>query len=155
MRLLRLLALVVLATSTLALAAGASTAGTAPGVRVGTAELRPVAAGGPEGVAYARQAGRRVTGWLVVWGLEPGSTHAWHFHGPRGACTPAARNRGVVAGGPDLTADENGVAFLRFRITSDTTVVARGFYVNVHEQSTPGGVGAGITCGNIQAFRVR
>lgn len=150
MRLTRLLVVVALAGAVFALAAGGSTAASeGRSVRVGVAELQPAAPGGPQGVAYARQAGNRVTGWLVVWGLEPGSVHAWHFHGPRGACTPASRNRGVVTGGPDITANENGVAFLKFRIRSDRRVVARGFYINVHEQSTPDGVGAGITCGNV------
>jgi len=35
-----------------------------------------------------------------------------------------------------------------------TQVIARGFYVNVHEMSTPDGVGAGITCGNIIRVRI-
>ena len=122
--------------------------------RIGTAELAPALPGGPEGVAYLRQKGNRLTGWLAVWGLEPLSAHAWHVHGPQGACTPASANKGVVVGGQDLVASNLGVAFLKFSLTTQTRVIAKGFYVNVHESSTPDGVGAGITCGNIARVKL-
>jgi hypothetical protein len=147
-------AVAILAIAVLASAVGASAA-KAPAVRIGTAELTPVLLGGPEGVAYMRQKGQRLTGWLVVWGLEPGSSHAWHVHGPNGACTPSSANKGVIVGGPDLVANEDGVAYQDFTITSPRQVIAKGFYVNVHEKSTPDGVGGGITCGNIARVSLR
>lgn len=123
--------------------------------RIGTAELTPGAPGGPEGVAYLRQRGNRLSGWLAVWGLEPLSGHAWHVHGPNGACTPASANRGVVVGGQDLVANNLGVAYLKFSgLVTSSRVIARGFYVNVHEMSTADGVGGGITCGNIVRVRL-
>lgn len=153
MRARRMALVAVLAIAVLASAVGASAA-KAPPVRIGTAELTSSLLGGPEGAAYLRQKGQRLTGWLVVWGLEPGSSHAWHVHGPNGACTPASKNRDVVVGGPDLVANEDGVAFQKFTITSPTQVVGKGFYVNVHELSTPDGVGGGITCGNIARVKL-
>lgn len=144
----------VVAIAVLVSAVGAS-AGRAPIVRIGTAELTSSLLGGPQGVAYLRQKGQRLTGWLVVWGLEPGSSHAWHVHGPNGACTPASRNADVVVGGQDLVADQAGVAYEKFVLNSPTQVVGRGFYVNVHEKSSADGVGAGITCGNIARVKLR
>ena len=149
--------LLLLAALTAALLVPASAAAPAHVVktRIGTAQLSPVAPGGPEGVAYLRQRGSRLSGWLAVWGLAPGSAHAWHVHGPAGACTPASANRGIIVGGQDLVANNLGVAFLQFAgLRTTTQVIARGFYVNVHEMSTPDGVGAGITCGNIIRVRI-
>ena len=123
-------------------------------IRIGTAQLMPAAPGGPEGVGYLRQKGTKLNGWLAVWGLEPLSAHAWHVHGPKGACTPASANAGVVVGGQDLVANNLGVAFLRFTLSTPTQVIAKGFYVNVHESSTADGVGAGITCGNIARVKL-
>jgi hypothetical protein len=45
-----------------------------------------------------------VRGWVVVWGLEPHSMHAVHFHGPRSACEAKAN---PVAAHADLEADSN------------------------------------------------
>ena len=71
---------------------------------------------------------------------------------------PAPRPRQTAASswaGTDLVANNLGVAFLQFAgLRTTTQVIARGFYVNVHEMSTPDGVGAGITCGNIIRVRI-
>jgi len=60
----------------------------------------------------------------------------------------------VNLGGQDLVASNPGVAFLKFSLTPQTQVIAKGFYVNVHESSTADGVGAGITCGNIARVKL-
>jgi hypothetical protein len=141
--------IVVVALLTVAVLALAGTASAhTPRGHVAAVELTPFSTGGPQGVAYLKQVGKRITGWIVVWGLEPSSQHAWHVHGPRGTCTGTQAS--PVATDDDLVADANGVAFLKFSTVSTFQVIRRGFYVNVHEFSSAGGTGAGITCGNIR-----
>jgi hypothetical protein len=136
-----------------AVAASIATAGGAPTppTRIAAVELKPASTGGPEGVAYLKQKGNKITGWFVVWGLPPNTTHAWHIHGPNGACTPASRAKPPIASGPDAVANADGVAYRKFSITEPTQIVKRGFYLNVHELSSPEGAGPGITCANIVA----
>jgi hypothetical protein len=138
---------VALLTVTVLALAGTASAHTPRG-RVAAVELSPFSTGGPQGVAYLKQVGKRLSGWIVVWGLAPSSQHAWHVHGPNGSCTGTQAD--PVASDDDLVADANGVAFLKFSTVANVQVIRRGFYVNVHELSSAGGVGAGITCGNIR-----
>ena len=112
------------------------------------------AAAGPQGVAYLRQKGSkadRLARRLGVW--RRAATHAWHVHGPNGACTPASRNKNRVASAArTLVADANGVAFKEVSITIATQMIERGFYAErARESRAEAGVGAGITCGNIVA----
>lgn len=147
-RLVILAAIAALAAGLIATVAGGG--GRAAGDDTGTL-LRPAEQGGPRGLAYVSQRGRVVSGWVVVTGLEPGSEHAWHIHGPAGACTPASRNKGVVVPfSPDLRADDNGVAWGDIKGRATTNVVRRGFYLNVHVVSSADMAGASITCGNLR-----
>lgn len=124
--------------------------------------VRPLSLGGPMGVAHLTQRGARVTGFVVMWGLEPGSTHANHLHGnapgdPVARCLPESRRTTRhVADLTDLVADANGVAFgiIRERVTE--TAVRRGVYLMVHRDPTmhrggamTPGVNPPIACGNL------
>ena len=151
MKAARLLATTTVIVAIVAVAAGSATAKKAPVAHVAAIELSPVSSDGPQGVAYLKQVGKRLTGWIVVWGLEPGSGHAWHVHGPKGSCT--GTQAAPVASDDDLQADADGVAFLRVSTVSDVKVIRKGFYVNVHELSSAAGVGPGITCGDIRRTR--
>jgi|RhiMetdeSRZDD1v2_1073273.scaffolds.fasta_scaffold11220_7 Cu/Zn superoxide dismutase len=150
---MRVAKLVIVLAVIAAVAASIATAGgpRRPPTRIAAIELTPGTSGGPQGVAYLKQKGNKVSGWFVVWGLPPNTTHAWHIHGPNGACAPASRNKDPIASGTDAVADANGVAFKKVSITIATQIIKRGFYLNVHELSSEAGVGAGITCGNIVA----
>jgi hypothetical protein len=100
--------------------------------------IRPLAPGGPRGVAFLRQRGTRLTGWIAVWGLAPGTVHANHLHGPNARCTPASRRTmNHVAEPPDLRADAQGVAFRAIDMTVHTVAVTRGVYWMVHENPSP------------------
>lgn len=143
----RFLAVVFAVAAIAAVTAGSVSAGR-PVTHVAGVKLTAAAPGGPEGVAYLKQTGRRLTGWIVVWGLAPQSTHAWHVHGPRGSCTGTQAS--PVASDDDLVADDNGVAYVEIATTTTFQVIRRGFYVNVHELSSEDGAGPGITCGNIR-----
>jgi hypothetical protein len=147
MKAARIVVVALLTVAVLALA-GTASAHRGPRGHVAAVELSPFSTGGPQGVAYLKQVGKRLSGWIVVWGLAPSSQHAWHVHGPNGSCTGTQAS--PVATDDDLMADANGVAFLEFSTVSDFQVIRRGFYVNVHETSSAGGAGAGITCGNIR-----
>jgi hypothetical protein len=83
-----------------------------------------------EGVAFFEQDGDRMTGYVVVWGLDPNSEHAVHFHGPDSSCGAKAD---PVAVHPDLRADANGVAFADVEVAADQKLLGGGFYYNVHE----------------------
>jgi hypothetical protein len=148
MRAARPLVLVVVTIALAAIAVSGATAAKKPVGTVAAVELTPFSGGGPQGVAYLKQVGSKLTGWIVVWGLAPGSSHAWHVHGPSGFCRGTQAN--PVASDDDLVADANGVAFLKVSTTANLNVIRRGFYVNVHELSSSAGVGPGITCGNIR-----
>jgi hypothetical protein len=147
MKATRLVAIALVVMALAAVAAGTASAGT-PVARVAAIQLTPASSGGPEGVAYLKQVGKKLSGWIVVWGLAPESAHAWHVHGPNGSCT--GTQAAPVASAADLVANANGVAFLKFSTTANVQVIRRGFYLNVHELSSADGVGPGITCGNIR-----
>jgi hypothetical protein len=148
MRAARFLAIAFVLAAMTAVTAGSVSAGGPRETHVAGVQLTSASPGGPQGVAYLRQRGQRLTGWIVVWGLAPGSGHAWHVHGPNGSCTGTQRD--PVASDDDLVADANGVAYVRIATTTTFQVIRRGFYVNVHELSSEDGAGPGITCGNIR-----
>ena len=139
--------LAVVATLAVAVLAGVGGASTIRGTVAGV-QIKPIGGTGPQGVAYLRQVGQRVTGWVVVWGLAANSEHSMHIHGPGGSCAAQASN--VVVPFADLKADANGVAFATLSGKSTGQTLKKGFYLNVHEKGTATGVGAGITCGNIK-----
>jgi hypothetical protein len=122
--------------------------------------LTSVNGSGARGLAYFQQRGLTLRYWVVVFGLEPNSTHAAHIHGPKGACTPTSRNKGVAVPFPDLTADAHGVAYkvgsISLRSSPLKQVLRRGFYFNVHQFATAQLQSKGlvaITCGNIRVTR--
>ena len=121
---------------------------------VAAVELRPDGGSAARGAAYFTQRGARLSGWVVVWGLEPRSSHAVHFHGPSGTCasTPA---KPPQAAHRDLVADTRGVAFQRFAVSSSMQVLRRGFYYNVHSLPSSDGTSPSIACGEIRPLRVR
>ena len=63
-----------------------------------------------------------------------------HIHGPAGACTPKAKNKGVAVPFPDLRSDANGVASAQGTINLSQApiknVLRKGFYFNVHRYPT-------------------
>jgi hypothetical protein len=133
----------------------ASTAAGGPVARtVAAVELRPDGGSAARGAAYFTQRGARLSGWVVVWGLEPGSAHAVHFHGPRGSCASKPA-KPAVAAHADLVADGKGVAFTRFATTSTVQALRRGFYYNVHSHPSSHGASPSIACGAIRPLRVR
>ncbi len=113
------------------------------------AELRiePTAPGGPEGVGVLEHDDGRLTGWIVVWGLEPGSRHAVHFHGPDSACGSKAD---PVAVHPDLEAGPDGVATARLEEDVPASVLERGVYYNVHAAPSSQPDNPEIACGNVE-----
>lgn len=98
------------------------------------------------GVAHFERDGDRFTGFVVVWGLEPNSTHAVHFHGPSGTCGTKAD---PVAVHPDLTADANGVAYIDIDIAAGPDLLAGGYYYNIHERPSSEAENPEIACGDI------
>jgi hypothetical protein len=136
-----------------ALAVSSASAGPVTRI-VAAVELRPDGGSGARGAAYFTQRGRQLSGWVVVWGLEPGSAHAVHFHGPNGTCSsnPAKPPRAAHA---DLIADARGVAFRRFSVQTPNQVLRRGFYYNVHARPAASGSSPSVTCGEIHPLRVR
>jgi hypothetical protein len=121
---------------------------------VAAVELRPDGGGAARGAAYFTQRGARLSGWVVVWGLEPGSSHAVHFHGPNGTCASKPA-KPAKAAHEDLAADSRGVAFRRFSVASPSQVLRRGFYYNVHQHPSAHGSSPSIACGAIRPLRVR
>ena len=113
------------------------------------AELRiaPTAPGGPEGVGVLDHDDGRLTGWIVVWGLEPGTRHAVHFHGPDSACGSKAD---PVAVHPDLEAGEDGVATVRLDVEAPETAVEAGTYYNVHAAPSSEPDNPEIACANVE-----
>jgi hypothetical protein len=144
--------------ATIALGCGAIIASGASGGAVArtvaAVELRPDSGSAARGAAYFTQRGARLSGWVVVWGLEPRSSHAVHFHGPNGTCasSPAKPAR---AAHPDLVADARGVAFKRFTVPTTMHVIRRGFYYNVHAHPAAHGTSPSIACGELRPLRVR
>jgi hypothetical protein len=109
-------------------------------------ELRPSAPGGPTGVGTVRHRNGRLMGWIVVWGLKPGSRHAVHFHGSGAACGTKAD---PVAIHPDLEADARGVARVRLDQATPASVVERGVYYNVHARPSSASDNPEIACGDV------
>ena len=103
-----------------------------------------------QGVAHFEQDGEQMTGFVVVWGLEPNSEHAVHFHGPGSRCGAKAD---PVAVHPDLKADPNGVAYRRIDLTAEQELVGGGFYYNVHAGPSRLADNPEIACGDIAASR--
>lgn len=138
--------------ASLSAAVGGSGAATVTSRESAVAEVRlaPSVAGGPRGVGLFRQRGARVRGWVVVWGLDPRSKHAVHFHGPRSACGTKAD---PVAAHADLEANANGVAFATVDLTSRLQILRRGFYYNVHARPSIAGENPEIACGNVVRVR--
>lgn len=128
---------------------GATVTGTVAAIK-----LNPKGAEGAQGVAFLHQVGKKVTGWVVVWGLEPNSEHAMHVHGPKGSCT---KDAGVVVPFADLKADADGVAFAQISGTGNGgQVLKKGFYLNVHDYKTADLASKGfeaVSCGNIVAVK--
>jgi hypothetical protein len=121
---------------------------------VAAVELRPDGRSAVRGAAYFTQRGARLSGWVVVWGLEPGSGHAVHFHGPNGTCASKPA-KPAKAAHDDLVANSRGVAFTRFSVPSPSQVLLRGFYYNVHQHPSARGSSPSIACGAIRPLRVR
>ena len=109
--------------------------------------IEPTAPGGPEGVGVIEHDGGRLTGWIVVWGLEPGSRHAVHFHGPDSACGSKAD---PVAVHPDLEADGDGVASVQLDVEGPASAVDAGTYYNVHAGPSSEADNPEIACGNVE-----
>jgi hypothetical protein len=103
---------------------------------------------GLRGAAFLEQDGDRLNGFVVVWGLEPGSAHAVHFHGPDSACGAKAD---PVAVHPDLRADARGVAYAKVDVTVERDLLDGGFYYNVHEGPSRQAENPEIACGDIAA----
>jgi hypothetical protein len=109
-------------------------------------QLAPSVPGGPRGVGLFRQTGARLRGWVVVWGLDPHSKHAVHFHGPNSACGEKAE---PVAAHADLKADSKGVAYAKVELRSRIQVLVKGFYYNVHRKPSIAGQNPEMACGNV------
>jgi hypothetical protein len=103
---------------------------------------------GVRGVAHFEQDGERMTGFVVVWGLEPNSEHAVHFHGPDSSCGSKAD---PVAVHPDLQADGNGVAYTEVDLEADRRLLDGGFYYNVHEGPSRRAENPEIVCGDLDS----
>lgn len=117
------------------------------GRRAAELRIEPTAPGGPEGVGLLEHDDGRLTGWIVVWGLEPGARHAVHFHGPGSACGSKAD---PVAVHPDLEAGRDGVAAVRLDLSVPETAVEAGTYYNVHAASSSEPDNPEIACANVE-----
>ena len=98
------------------------------------------------GVGFFEQEGDRMTGFVAVWGLEPNTEHAVHFHGPDSECGTTAD---PVAAHPDLEADADGVAFTSVDLTAGQPLLKGGFYYNVHEGPSTEAENPEIACGDL------
>jgi hypothetical protein len=101
---------------------------------------------GVRGVGYFDQNGERLTGFVAVWGLEPNSEHAVHFHGPDSSCGAKAD---PVATHRDLKADEAGVAYTNVDSRVERNLLRGGFYYNVHQGPSRLADNPEIACGDI------
>jgi CHRD domain-containing protein len=153
-------ALLLALTAAVAVAALASIGMTATKSTAGSASagvpLKVIGGSGAKGLAFFQLRGQTLKYNVVVYNLTPNTRHAVHIHGPAGACTPKARNKGVAVPFPDLRSDVNGVAAAQGSISLSQApikdVLRKGFYFNVHRYPTAQlqskGLGA-LTCGNI------
>ena len=90
-----------------------------------------------EGHANLEQDGDKLTGTITVSGLEPGSDHAEHLHGPDGTCEPKKMVSNMAVVLPDLKANSKGVATTSFEFTVHQQVVEPGYFIMVHAEGTP------------------
>jgi hypothetical protein len=91
----------------------------------------------PHGRASLLQAGDRLSGWVSVSGLPPGSHHAETLDGPAGSCTAATDHRAPVSVDlPDLVADAHGVARAEIAVSVRRDVMSSGFTLDVHRDPT-------------------
>jgi len=90
-----------------------------------------------EGHATLEQDGDKLTGTITVSGLEPGSDHAEHLHGPDGSCEPKKMVSNMAVVLPDLKANAKGEASTHFEFTVHQQVVEPGYFIMVHEEGTP------------------
>jgi hypothetical protein len=143
-----LIALAIIATLAIAAVGSASDRALTEGTATSAAELqiRPSSGSSPRGVGLFRQTGATLRGWVVVWGLQPHTRHAVHFHGPRSACGAKAD---PVAAHQDLVADARGVAYATVRVRSPVQVLRKGIYYNVHALPTGPADNPEIACANI------
>ena len=119
----------------------------ADGEVVAEVELEPTGPGSPAGVGTLRHRDGRLTGWIVVWGLEPGSRHAVHFHGPDAAC---GQEGDPIAVHPDLEAGPDGVATVRLDQEAPADVLEEGVYYNVHARPSSEADNPEIACGDVR-----
>ena len=98
------------------------------------------------GAGFFEQDGDRMTGFVAVWGLEPNTEHAVHFHGPNSECGTTAD---PVAAHPDLRADEDGVAFASVDLEAEQSLLEGGFYYNVHAGPSSQAENPEIACGDL------
>jgi hypothetical protein len=99
------------------------------------AVVNQVDGSGARGLVGVRQRGTRLTVSIVVHGLEPGSVHAAHVHGPDASCSKRTTRHAAEL--PDLVADEHGVASRTVALTVAEQVAGRaGYYVMVHANPT-------------------
>jgi hypothetical protein len=146
-----LVALGVLVGASAALAFGALRDGDeATATQSAELQIQPTTSGGPRGVGLLLQQGGRVSGSVVVWGLEPGSLHAVHFHGPDSSCGTKADPVAVHA---DLEADDDGVASVQVDIAAPDDMLRPGFYYNVHAESSAVSDNPEIACGDVLPSR--
>lgn len=117
------------------------------GRRAAELRIEPTKPGGPRGVGVLEHDDGRLTGWVVVWGLEAGSRHAVHFHGPDSACGSKAN---PIAVHPDLEAGVDGVAAIRLDVETPATAVQAGTYYNVHAAPSSERDNPEIACGNVE-----
>jgi hypothetical protein len=115
-----------------------------------------VSGSGASGMAGVRQRGTTLAVTLMVSGLEPGSRHAAHVHGPLGTCTKRTKRHAAELG--DHAADAKGVLRATVRVKVDEMVVGMpGYFVMVH--ANPGmkmangkmKVNPPVACGNLPA----
>lgn len=115
-----------------------------------------VSGSGASGMAGVRQRGGTLVVTLMVSGLEPGSRHAAHVHGPLGTCSKRTKRHAAELG--DHAADGKGVLRATVRVKVDEMVVGMpGYFVMVH--ANPGmkmangkmKVNPPIACGNLPA----
>jgi hypothetical protein len=90
-----------------------------------------------EGHASLEQKGDKLTGTITVSGLEPGSDHAEHLHGPDGSCEPKKMVSNMAVVLPDLKANSKGEATTHFEFTVHQQVVEPGYFIMVHAEGTP------------------
>jgi hypothetical protein len=100
------------------------------------------------GLGFFEQDGEQMTGFVVVWGLEPNSEHAVHFHGPDSSCGAKAD---PVAVHPDLKADDKGIAYTNVELSAEQHLLSGGFYYNVHAGPSREAENPEIACGDIEA----